>query len=100
MGAWIETMCDYIGGFSAQSPPAWGRGLKQCVTILAVFLLKVAPRVGAWIETLSSESLDSHFDVAPRVGAWIETLTLLSMFSMVAVAPRVGAWIETSYSKG
>ena len=35
---------------------------------------KVAPRVGAWIETEDgTESLPNTADVAPRVGAWIET---------------------------
>ena len=34
--------------------------------------------------------------VAPRVGAWIETITLLMKSRVCLVAPRVGAWIETS----
>ena len=37
--------------------------------------MKVAPRVGAWIETvwmILSETLTAK--VAPRVGAWIETI--------------------------
>ena len=33
--------------------------------------------------------------VAPRVGAWIETLDLLAFSKSAYVAPRVGAWIET-----
>ena len=36
--------------------------------------------------------------VAPRVGAWIETLIFLTLFLLRMVAPRVGAWIETRYS--
>ena len=35
------------------SPPVWGRGLKQSWAIIQ-HVLKVAPRVGAWIETLDS----------------------------------------------
>ena len=34
--------------------------------------------------------------VAPRVGAWIETLSRPRMRRRVTVAPRVGAWIETT----
>ena len=33
----------------------------------------VAPRVGAWIETMADERSREALDVAPRVGAWIET---------------------------
>ena len=34
----------------------------------------VAPRVGAWIETIYLvTTLLIHYRVAPRVGAWIET---------------------------
>ena len=34
--------------------------------------------------------------VAPRTGAWIETITALASMSKVVVAPRTGAWIETN----
>jgi hypothetical protein len=34
-------------------------------------------------------------DVAPREGAWIETLAALVDSIGVVVAPREGAWIET-----
>ena len=34
---------------------------------------KVAPRVGAWIETVVEKSENEARGVAPRVGAWIET---------------------------
>ena len=36
-----------------------------------------------------------HLAVAPRVGAWIETLLLSIILKLKLVAPRVGAWIET-----
>ena len=97
MGAWIETSC---AGFD-------------------VVCGKVAPRVGAWIETIRSYMLapfeKSHpvwvrglklkgahttprnSRVAPRVGAWIETSQLGLTTSKRLVAPRVGAWIETTY---
>ncbi len=34
---------------------------------------KVAPHVGAWIETIKKEKLNELYVVAPHVGAWIET---------------------------
>ena len=78
----------------------------------------VAPRVGAWIETVITSKFNEYASVAPRVGAWIETnrdcpkaqqrLSHLvwvrglkpdgnvGILTRVDVAPRVGAWIETS----
>ena len=37
--------------------------------------------------------------VAPRTGAWIETLYIELEYKDVVVAPRTGAWIETSFLK-
>jgi len=34
--------------------------------------------------------------VAPRAGAWIETIVMVAVPVAPAVAPRAGAWIETS----
>ena len=34
-------------------------------------------------------------DVAPRAGAWIETISIGQILWADAVAPRAGAWIET-----
>ena len=36
-------------------------------------IVKVAPRVGAWIETVLHGYRRAERAVAPRVGAWIET---------------------------
>ena len=58
---------------SLASPPAWGRGLKLGVDERAEGALDVAPRVGAWIETISPLPGARNRPVAPRVGAWIET---------------------------
>ena len=57
------------------SLPAWGRGLKQSYLHINQPLNHVAPRVGAWIETLQALFTKSSSFVAPRVGAWIETVT-------------------------
>ena len=60
-----------------------------------VTCIRVAPYVGAWIET--PNSLESRLTtiVAPYVGAWIETPQLVSWLGHSHVAPYVGAWIET-----
>ena len=73
----------------------WVRGLK--LTMLVAFRAKrsVAPRVGAWIETLDALSHHADKQVAPRVGAWIETNMAFWCRLFFTVAPRVGAWIET-----
>ena len=56
----------------------WVRGLKLERVISTPTDCVVAPRVGAWIETRSSELTLSVIPmVAPRVGAWIETIHYL-----------------------
>jgi len=35
-------------------------------------------------------------DVAPRAGAWIETMKRSNQYQNQLVAPRAGAWIETN----
>ena len=82
------------------------------------YLVDVAPRTGAWIETSMRSRASRSKSVAPRTGAWIETfyfarladpgpsppargrgLKRLGVFNHAlpgAVAPRTGAWIETT----
>ena len=55
------------------SHPVWVRGLKQFAIYMFCPSFGVAPRVGAWIETVDRESKLTPSIVAPRVGAWIET---------------------------
>jgi len=55
------------------SRPARARGLKQREHIIIVFIMLVAPRAGAWIETIESSLSSKCVCVAPRAGAWIET---------------------------
>ena len=54
----------------------WVRGLKPDVDMAVDLRLGVAPRVGAWIETLMVDQSLILMGVAPRVGAWIETRQL------------------------
>ena len=60
----------------------------------------VAPRVGAWIETIAGSAIRNQTAVAPRVGAWIETSPPSCRCGPPRVAPRVGAWIETPPNQG
>ena len=70
------------------------RGLKPAVRPLPL-AFKVAPLVGAWIETLQPLTNVMPNVVAPLVGAWIETKRVQSYWFYLDVAPLVGAWIET-----
>ena len=79
-----------------QSHPTWVRGLKLAHQYVSyVHQHKVAPYVGAWIETIVLCINDPTSRVAPYVGAWIETLDDETRMNLVKVAPYVGAWIET-----
>ena len=77
------------------SHPVWVRGLKHQRNQVKIPPGRVAPRVGAWIETYHHHKAYRHNNVAPRVGAWIETLSPRQLVLSESVAPRVGAWIET-----
>ena len=84
-----------INGGHKLSHPVWVRGLKPQRQPQMMKVRIVAPRVGAWIETINTKNKFALIKVAPRVGAWIETLSLNSLDLLINVAPRVGAWIET-----
>ena len=59
------------------SHPVWVRGLKLILGLNERPQDAVAPRVGAWIETSISSTIQYQEKVAPRVGAWIETVQSL-----------------------
>ena len=59
-----------------------------------LFLVVVAPLVGAWIESRTYLFLCHIAKVAPLVGAWIERNIWITLFTKSFVAPLVGAWIE------
>ena len=96
VGAWIET---YIIGTEAdfkKSHPTWVRGLKHYDTPLIQPVLKSHP---TWVRGLKHHLLlpsPLFFRVAPYVGAWIETVKQSQNEEQKPVAPYVGAWIETS----
>ena len=63
---------------------------------LAEFKWNVAPRTGAWVETLIRRFAISKYLVAPRTGAWVETSNRSELYTTLGVAPRTGAWVETN----
>ena len=99
------------------SLPVRERGLKPWRVAFALQADGVAPRAGAWIETVTLVCQHHLVCVAPRAGAWIETNSQISPkfihWSLpvrerglkpqivlvpdapALVAPRAGAWIET-----
>ena len=85
--------------YRRKSHPAGVRGLKPLTGQDRVDDPGVAPRRGAWIETIGQALASSCFTVAPRRGAWIETPHAVDISLSHKVAPRRGAWIETLGSK-
>ena len=78
--------------------PHVGAWIETLVKSSKYLLDVVAPHVGAWIETfVSRTTYTSVHSVAPHVGAWIETRSFEAVMSPTTVAPHVGAWIETVY---
>ena len=75
------------------SRPAWARGLKH-ITGQRPSYLCVAPRVGAWIETVTVKGQGLMSSSRP---AWARGLKQIlgAEKAIELVAPRVGAWIET-----
>ncbi len=106
----------YVIFFNAWSLPMWERGLKQILRCGRCGGCRVAPHVGAWIETnptdycrYGSASLPMWERGLKRMmteGKWRD-ITSLPMWErglkppdsvcevLASVAPHVGAWIET-----
>ena len=82
--------------YRQKSHPVWVRGLKQNRGAGALMAPASHP---VWVRGLKHDKYKQTRDfikVAPRVGAWIETWEKVRLFWEANVAPRVGAWIETS----
>ena len=67
-----------------------GRGLKLALTDEDDWVLDVAPRAGAWIETIEEVRYPLLGYVAPRAGAWIETIIVLLIFRQLCRPPCGG----------
>ena len=96
VGAWIETSKARDIDPQNESRPVWARGLKLNAHPPHIEDVIVSRPVWARGLKRTAERLHPrHRHVAPRVGAWIETLFALFGLHDLRVAPRVGAWIET-----
>ena len=57
---------------------------------------RVVPHVGAWIETLSLQSLIISSTSSPMLGRGLKHADSADGQDAALVAPYVGAWIETT----
>ena len=76
----------------------WVRGLKQKVLAQDDHKVVVAPYVGAWIETLSTNLFTRTQPVAPYVGAWIETNVLMRLQPLRQSHPMWVRGLKHDYS--
>ena len=76
------------------SHPMWVRGLKLGRRLIFL-IVKVAPYVGAWIETRLRRSQFAYSLSHPMWVRGLKQLTTLIICHQLIVAPYVGAWIET-----
>ena len=60
---------------------------------------KVAPHVGAWIETALGTKLAKNDKSHPMWVRGLKLFTAKTSFYGVLVAPHVGAWIETDHRR-
>ena len=74
----------------------WHLGRARAITYknLALILKMDARTLRDTVSRLVTEH-NALIAVAPRAGAWIETISLSLPTSLSLVAPRAGAWIET-----
>ena len=81
-----------------RSHPVWVRGLKPVTRNSHDGSRRVAPRVGAWIETAGFFAFTTSIALSHPV--WVRGLKLDEEWleELLEVAPRVGAWIETIYT--
>ena len=97
MGAWIETGDKRHYNLNDRKLlPLWEHGLKhkQLQDIGSVF--RVAPFMGAWIETALDLRISSSCRLLPLWEHGLKHKQLQDIGSVFRVAPFMGAWIETS----
>ena len=60
---------------------------------------KVAPHVGAWIETTRTSELFMELMSLPMWERGLKLQSHANLFTVISVAPHVGAWIETRHRR-
>ena len=89
--AWARGLKLYIegmGNVTLESRPAWARGLKPCTKLLPLFLYASRPAWARGLKRGESTVLKGMRWVAPRVGAWIETILHRYNHTYRSRAPR------------
>ena len=76
------------------SPPTWGRGLKLNDTGFACTKLKVAPHVGAWIETVAQVILSTGSTSPPTWGRGLKLLGEVNNFYYEKSPPTWGRGLK------
>ena len=84
--------------YMMMSRPAGARGLKHICNNQFDIKRQVAPRRGAWIETMPMKSSASALRVAPRRGAWIETCLYLIPCALFWSRPAGARGLKLVYS--
>ena len=82
------------------SLPVRERGLKVIIMVHTPWIIEIAPRAGAWIESHLSTRISKKISIAPRAGAWIESIKKRDDRDAADIAPRAGAWIERLVGTG
>ncbi len=82
-------------GLTGKSLPVRERGSKLSVNVTRLPSAKGRSPCGSVDRNDTTQIYDCDIFVAPRAGAWIETVLLGLDWSAALVAPRAGAWIET-----
>ena len=91
----LKPVCRISQVLEVLSHPMWVRGLKPLIPMILSRPTRVAPYVGAWIETLSFAAMEIAIKSHPM---WVRGLKLMVLnlyLQSLVVAPYVGAWIET-----
>ena len=73
-----------------------GRGLKLKDWAYANGYQEVAPRAGAWIETIKDVDIGGKMESPLVQGRGLKRQPRLLQTNGRSVAPRAGAWIETA----
>ena len=74
----------------------WARGLKLQVDFIILFMVASRLPWARGLKLLRMKTMEENISkVAPPVGAWIETTWVKANPNIGIVAPPVGAWIET-----
>ena len=100
MGAWIETRPCFRLRTSLLSHPTWVRGLKRFINMNVFDILKSHP---TWVRGLKLNlrtCFSLQIRVAPYVGAWIETDLVRNLSTLIESHPTWVRGLKQSFFNG